>query len=423
MKNTKLFLLLIIIFISSPSILKSQTWIEYTPQNTGIPLAAVREIVIDSTNAKWFATDNGLMRLKNNVWTVWDTTNSPLIDQYIISITKDKTNNIWVSTRNNGIYRFDGENWTRFYYTNFGFTLREIGTIRVDNNNTLWACSMFLGLLKHIVNDHWIRYSKLTSGFPDFSATYVTFEGNTKWAGTPTQGIAKYNDTNWVLYNSGNVPGLSNEIHGIAIDKNNNKWFCTRGGGLAKFNSDENQWTIYRTTNSGIPWNSTHRIYIDKNNNKWIACGDGLGGFVIYNDTTWIYPTEFGNETTTDFMEDKHGNMWICQIVRILVYNPKGVIGINNIPELIPSEYQLFQNYPNPFNPTTQIKYAISKNSNVILKVYNILGKEISTLINQRQNSGNYQITFDAKDLPSGIYFYKLQVNDFTDIKKMVLIK
>ena len=101
MKNTKLFLLLIIIFISSPSILKSQTWIEYTLQNTGIPLAAVREIVIDSTNAKWFATDNGLMRLKNNVWTVWDTTNSPLIDQYIISITKDKTNNIWVSTRNN----------------------------------------------------------------------------------------------------------------------------------------------------------------------------------------------------------------------------------------------------------------------------------------------------------------------------------
>ena len=423
MKNTKLFLLLIIIFISSPSILKSQTWIEYTPQNTGIPLAAVREIVIDSTNAKWFATDNGLMRLKNNVWTVWDTTNSPLIDQYIISITKDKTNNIWVSTRNNGIYRFDGENWTRFYYTNFGFTLREIGTIRVDNNNTLWACSMFLGLLKHIVNDHWIRYSKLTSGFPDFSATYVTFEGNTKWAGTPTQGIAKYNDTNWVLYNSGNVPGLSNEIHGIAIDKNNNKWFCTRGGGLAKFNSDENQWTIYRTTNSGIPWNSTHSIYIDKNNNKWIACDDGLGGFVIYNDTTWTYPTEFGNETTADFMEDKYGNMWICQIVRILVYNPKGVIGINNIPELIPSEYKLYQNYPNPFNPATQIKYAISKNSNVILKVYNILGKEISTLINQRQNSGNYQITFDAKDLPSGIYFYKLQANDFTDIKKMVLIK
>lgn len=121
MKNTRLLLLLIIIFISLPSILKSQTWIEYTPQNTGIPLAAVREIVIDSTNAKWLATDNGLIRFKNNVWTVWDTTNSPLPNSVITSITKDKTNNIWLSYQNKGIFKFDGINWTRFYYTNWSF--------------------------------------------------------------------------------------------------------------------------------------------------------------------------------------------------------------------------------------------------------------------------------------------------------------
>ena len=84
----------------------------------------------------------------------------------------------------------------------------------------------------------------------------------------------------------------------------------------------------------------------------------------------------------------------------------------------------LFQNYPNPFNPTTRIKYEISRSRNVILKVYNILGKEISILINQRQNPGNYQITFDAHNLPSGIYFYELTIDNTSRIvKKMILIK
>ncbi len=99
-------------------------------------------------------------------------------------------------------------------------------------------------------------------------------------------------------------------------------------------------------------------------------------------------------------------------------------VGISKQESDIPDSYKLFQNYPNPFNPTTQIKYEISKSSNVILKVYNILGKEISTLINRRQNSGKYQITFDANNLPSGIYFYELTINNTSRIvKKMILIK
>ncbi len=88
-----------------------------------------------------------------------------------------------------------------------------------------------------------------------------------------------------------------------------------------------------------------------------------------------------------------------------------------------PSEYVLSQNYPNPFNPTTQISYILPKAGKVTLVVYNLLGKEIESLVNRVQNPGSYTVTFDAKDLPSGIYYYKLNVGDVTEIKPMTLIK
>lgn len=98
-------------------------------------------------------------------------------------------------------------------------------------------------------------------------------------------------------------------------------------------------------------------------------------------------------------------------------------IGINNISVEIPKEYSLLQNYPNPFNPTTNIRFDLPKNGFVTLKVYNMLGKEIATLISKNLNAASYVVDFNAAELPSGIYFYKLQAGDFTSIKKMSLIK
>ncbi|MBK8943697.1 MAG: T9SS type A sorting domain-containing protein [Ignavibacteriae bacterium] len=100
----------------------------------------------------------------------------------------------------------------------------------------------------------------------------------------------------------------------------------------------------------------------------------------------------------------------------------------------IPQKFELFQNYPNPFNPTTKIKFAIplehNKNSsNIILKVYDILGKEVTTLLNEKKQSGNYEIIFDAtstggnKIISSGIYFYTLQVDELRFTRKMILTK
>ncbi|MEE9432317.1 MAG: GLUG motif-containing protein [Melioribacteraceae bacterium] len=94
----------------------------------------------------------------------------------------------------------------------------------------------------------------------------------------------------------------------------------------------------------------------------------------------------------------------------------------------LPMEFELSQNFPNPFNPTTKIKYSIPNvasnfSLSVVLKVYDILGKEVATIVNQKQNSGNYEATFEGNSLASGTYIYKLQVGDFTEIKKMMLVK
>jgi hypothetical protein len=88
-----------------------------------------------------------------------------------------------------------------------------------------------------------------------------------------------------------------------------------------------------------------------------------------------------------------------------------------------PLSYKLNQNYPNPFNPSTIISFSIPVQEKVSLKVYNILGMEISTLLNGVQTVGNHSIRFDAKNLPSGIYFYELRTGNFRDVRKMILLK
>jgi hypothetical protein len=95
----------------------------------------------------------------------------------------------------------------------------------------------------------------------------------------------------------------------------------------------------------------------------------------------------------------------------------------------IPKSYGISQNYPNPFNPTTVINYQLPVNSSVTLKIYDVLGREVETLVDERQNAGSYNVTFNAGNLPSGVYFYRLsagssgQAGSFTQTKKLVVIK
>ena len=97
--------------------------------------------------------------------------------------------------------------------------------------------------------------------------------------------------------------------------------------------------------------------------------------------------------------------------------------GIKNVGTEVPKDFLLYQNYPNPFNPTTTIKFSIIKSAYVELKVYDITGKEVSTLVSDPYLAGTYQVDFNASNLSSGIYFYRLVAGDFSMTKKMILIK
>jgi hypothetical protein len=89
----------------------------------------------------------------------------------------------------------------------------------------------------------------------------------------------------------------------------------------------------------------------------------------------------------------------------------------------LPISFELHQNYPNPFNPSTKIQFALPKPEHVTLDVYNTLGQKVETLLNSKMNAGSHDVEFDASALPSGIYFYRIQAGEFSQVRKMVLLR
>ena len=132
-------------------------------------------------------------------------------------------------------------------------------------------------------------------------------------------------------------------------------------------------------------------------------------------------------------------NVWICGYavgddgVISKYIELETVTDVAEEKEIVPSDFVLLQNYPNPFNPTTRIDFSLPISSEVRLVIYSMLGQEIATLINEQKNEGNYSVVWNGRDsfgnkLSSGIYFYKLNAtgidgSDFTDIRKMILLK
>jgi hypothetical protein len=155
-----------------------------------------------------------------------------------------------------------------------------------------------------------------------------------------------------------------------------------------------------RSTNSGISWGADTRLTNDTNSslNPSVAVS-GSVVHVVWRETGVYYKR-----------------------------NPTGNVGIQNISTEIPAAYSLGQNYPNPFNPTTKIRFDVARHggsstSDVKIIVYDIMGREVQTLVNERLQPGTYETTFDGSMLPSGVYFYKLMTDGFTESKRMLLIK
>ena len=157
--------------------------------------------------------------------------------------------------------------------------------------------------------------------------------------------------------------------------------------------------TIKYDMNGDSLWSFTYNNNIAKN----------FGSDLLIRSTEKLYITgrAYGNNTGYD-------------IVTLELSQPNA---IKKVFTKIPRSLTLYQNYPNPFNPVTNIRFDLPKNGIVTLKVFDILGKEVATLVNEKLSSGYYEVSWDGSRFPSGVYFYKLQTEDFSEVKKMLLIK
>ena len=118
-------------------------------------------------------------------------------------------------------------------------------------------------------------------------------------------------------------------------------------------------------------------------------------------------------------------NGWVVGAFGVILHTSNGGVAFVEEEQTneLPSEFLLSQNFPNPFNPSTKIKYSIPQSSNVVIKVFDVLGNEIETLVNEEKSAGTYEINWYAEQLPSGVYFYQLKAGSFVEIKKMVLLR
>ncbi|MDQ3193355.1 MAG: T9SS type A sorting domain-containing protein, partial [Bacteroidota bacterium] len=215
------------------------------------------------------------------------------------------------------------------------------------------------------------------------------------------------------------IPNMSNTIF-----DSNVAWFTNWPGG-----------GIYKSVNSGENWSLNHTnlfsgwgMDICDEDPDFIMTGSWSG-----NNTSF---TTNGGEswTTTPGLIGAGGVMILVDRGYIIgqagnsVYKLNILYSVNtsvteNIISNIPKIFDLSQNFPNPFNPTTKIRYDLPISGDVVLKVYNELGKEMTTLVNAHKSAGTHEITFDAAEYASGIYFYKLESEGLISTKKMLLVK
>ncbi|MCK9280523.1 MAG: T9SS type A sorting domain-containing protein [Melioribacteraceae bacterium] len=194
---------------------------------------------------------------------------------------------------------------------------------------------------------------------------------------------------------------------------------------------------LYKTTDAGNSWTNIYTnfgdifdIYFINDSIGWILCQFGNVKKTTDGGLTWKNQTGEENGLgmadhyidTFCFINDSTaiGIGWWGYIIR--TDNAGGITEVN-YENPITYEYTLKQNYPNPFNPTTEIMFTLPRSGHVSLKVYDLLGREVVTLVNKELSGGSHKIIFDASNLSSGIYFYRLQNGNYSQTKKMILVK
>jgi hypothetical protein len=280
-----------------------------------------------------------------------------------------------------------GGNWSLWKTTNGGTNWTAVTPVVPGPGIAGWNNSLY------------VSGSKIWFGTNGSKLMYSA-DGGSTWTSQTTTGINTYavwfNDANNGIA-GGSATGGDKTINGgtswspLLIPGITNNWTGITGVG--------SKWWVSSFTN--VIWGSTN------NGGTWTAS---------YTSTVG---DQFRHITTA-----RSGyNMWAVKGVGTGIAKYTSPSGINLISGEVPSDYNLSQNYPNPFNPVTNIKFSIPNQGFVTLKVFNSLGKEVATLVNEVTNTGTYVVDFDASNFTSGVYFYRLQSDNFSETKRMMLIK
>ncbi len=179
---------------------------------------------------------------------------------------------------------------------------------------------------------------------------------------------------------------------------------------------------------SNLPDAPVNAFAVDNNNQSVLYVGNDVGMYVSFNTgDSWEFLGEgLPIVTVGDIKIHPTANFLVAgthgrSMYKIDLDMVTGVEKDNENTTL--NSFVLEQNYPNPFNPSTNIRYAIGSQQFVVLKVYDVLGNEVEKLVSEEKPEGVYEVEFDASVYSSGVYFYKLQVGNFIDVKKMLMIK
>jgi hypothetical protein len=364
----------------------------------------------------------------------------------VLSLAKN-SNNIIAGTDSTGVY-FSTNNGTNWIQRNSGLGSNSQIWSLVSSGTKTYAGTYYDGV--YISNNNGLNWAK--TGLDTLWITSLFESGSNIIAATET-GIfyTSNNGANWIS------PGLDS-IYFFAIAKSGQNLYAgTYNHGLIMSSNNGINWVnsnlnypvssltgsdnsifagtcsgyIYRSTNNGLNW-----INIFNTNNNSILSLVSSGVNVIASSNNNIYVSTNNGDTWTLRNEGLSGTGYIYSLLISNGYVYAGtygssvwrrpvteVIGIKKISTKVPDKYSLFQNYPNPFNPSTIIKYQITSNQIVSLKVYNLLSKEIATLVDEKQSPGIYEVSFDGSVFPSGVYFYVLETPNYKETKKMLMIK
>lgn len=288
--------------------------------------------------------------------------------------------------------------YVHFVHRNYGWACGDNGVIKTTNGGDSWTTSLV---------EPWV-----------YSVYFVN--ENTGWAGVRFGKMFKTTNggNNWVSQ----VTGTDATAFGMQFLNANTGWVVGDYNSILKTTNGGNVWFHQDYEFGGFSTASRSVNFIDPQNG-WIVGYNGLMLRTTNGGTNWIKKIAPLN---VDYLSIRtKGNQgWAVGGNGTVIYNENVTLtGITQTGIEMPEKFNLSQNYPNPFNPSTNIKFDILRDGFTSLKIYDILGKEVSSLVSEELKAGSYDYQFNGGSINSGIYYYVLRSGEFIQTKKMMLVK